>query len=60
MQSGILTIGGTNTNYGGGWNWNSSTAGLMMECLDNTQIAIHDAGNRISSLMYFIGNKLIK
>ena len=55
MQSGSLTIGGININYGGGTNWNVNTAGLMLECLDNTEIAVHDAGNRVSSLMYFEG-----
>jgi hypothetical protein len=32
MQSGSLTIGGINANYGGGNNWTANTAGLMMEC----------------------------
>jgi microcystin-dependent protein len=57
MASGSLTIGGTNVNYGGGTNyWNSSTAGLMMECADNTEIAVHDAGARVASFMYYSGN----
>ena len=46
MQSGSLTIGGTNANYGGGNNWTTNTAGLMMECQDNTEIAVHDSGHR--------------
>jgi hypothetical protein len=32
MQSGSLTIGGSNANYGGGNLWNGNTAGLLMEC----------------------------
>jgi hypothetical protein len=28
----------------------------MMECQSNTEIAVHDAGNRITSLMYFQGD----
>jgi hypothetical protein len=54
MQSGSLTIGGVNANYGGGANWNTNTAGLMMECQTETEIAIHDAGQRIASFMRFV------
>jgi hypothetical protein len=28
----------------------------MMECQSNIEIAVHDAGNRITSLMYFQGD----
>jgi hypothetical protein len=42
-------------NYGGSSDWTSNTAGLMLECLNNTEIAVHDAGNRVASLMYFEG-----
>jgi hypothetical protein len=31
MQSGSLTIPGTDVSYGGGDLWNANTAGLMME-----------------------------
>jgi hypothetical protein len=56
MQSGSLTIGGTNANYGTGGNqWSSNTAGLMMECADYTEICIHDAGTRVTSFMYYDG-----
>ena len=27
-----------------------------MECLDNTEIAMHDAGNRVASFMQYLGN----
>jgi hypothetical protein len=50
-----LTIGDQLLNYGGGSNWTSNTSGLMFECLNNTEIAVHDAGHRIASLMYFEG-----
>jgi len=56
LQVGALNIGSTDKNYGGGSNeWNSNTAGLLLECLNNTEIAVHDNGTRISSLMYFEG-----
>jgi len=55
MASGSLTIGGQTLNYGGGNNWTTNTAGLMLECENNTEIAVHDAGHRIASLMYFEG-----
>ncbi len=54
-QTGSLTIGDQLLNYGGGYNWTANTAGLLFECLNNTEIAVHDAGNRIASLMYFEG-----
>lgn len=57
MAPGSLTIGGIDRNYGGGNNWNSSTAGLLLEALDNTEIAIHDAGVRLASFMYYEGAK---
>lgn len=53
MLPGSLTIGSTNRNYGGGNNWNSNTAGLLFECSDNTEIAIHDANTRLASLFYY-------
>jgi hypothetical protein len=53
MASGSLTIGGTTSNYGGTTNWTSNTAGLMMECADNTEITIHDSGNRLASFMLY-------
>jgi hypothetical protein len=56
MSSGSLTIGDMNYNYGGGYNWTASTAGLLMECLSNTEIAIHDAGTRVVSFMQYVGD----
>jgi hypothetical protein len=56
MARGSLTIGNISQNYGGGNQWNSSTAGLMMECTDATEIAVHDSGASIHSLMYYSTN----
>ena len=53
MAPGSLTIGGNDRNYGGGTNWNGNTAGLLLETLDNTEIAIHDSGLRLASFMYY-------
>jgi trimeric autotransporter adhesin len=56
MQKGSLTIGDVYLNYGGGVSgWNTNTSGLMLECLNNTEIAVFDAGQRVSSLMYYEG-----
>ncbi len=55
MQDGSLTIGDQNLNYGGGVNYNTNIAGLLLECADNTEIAVNDTGSRISSLIYFSG-----
>jgi hypothetical protein len=55
MANRSLSIGDTASNYGGGTSWNSNTAGFMMECLNNTEIAVHDAGARIASFMYYEG-----
>jgi hypothetical protein len=56
MTAGALTIGGTNTNYGGGSGWNANTAGLLFETAANTEIAVHDANHRIASLMFYEGD----
>jgi len=53
MAPGSLTIGDTTFNYGGGSMWNNNTAGFMMECADNFEMAVHDAGVRIASFMYY-------
>ena len=57
MQAGSLAIGDTLLNYGGGSSWNTNTAGLIMECLNSTELAIHDAGDRVVSFMYYSGNR---
>lgn len=57
MSRGSLTLGSIDQNYGGGTGqWNASTAGILMECLTHTEIAVHDAGQRVVSLMYYLGD----
>jgi hypothetical protein len=60
MRAGSLTIGNITQNYGGGTtSWNSAvegTAGLLMECLDNTELMIHDIGNSLHSFMRYTTN----
>jgi hypothetical protein len=57
MTGGSLTIGNINTNYGGGTgSWNTNTAGLLMECLDNTEFAVHDVNHSIHSFMRYTTN----
>jgi hypothetical protein len=56
MAPGSLTIGGIDRNYGGGSGWTTNTAGLLLETLDNTEIAVHDSGRRLASLMYYEGS----
>lgn len=58
MASGSLTIGGTSTGYGGGRGWGSSTAGLLLEAKGTTEIAVHDAGTRLASLLYYNDNSI--
>lgn len=55
MSSGSLTIGSINKDYGGGTGWSTNTAALLLEAKDNTEIVVHDSGNRLTSLMYFEG-----
>ena len=58
MKSGSLTIGGINDDYG--WNtnaWtNTNVAGLLLECSNDTEIAVHDSLNRVVSQMAYKGN----
>jgi len=57
MSAGSLVIGNNTDNYGGGTtSWNANTAGLLMECLENTEIAVHDSGNSIHSFMRYTTN----
>ena len=39
MASGSLTTGGTNAKDGTATSWSASTAGLLMECSDYTEIS---------------------
>jgi hypothetical protein len=56
MTTNTLTIGNSTGNYGGGSGWNTNTAGLMFECIDHTEIAVHDAGNSVHSFMWYYQN----
>jgi hypothetical protein len=62
MRSGSLIIGNVNANYGwgtGSWNANGNgTAGLLLECLDHTEIAVHDNGARLVSLFAYYANAI--
>lgn len=55
LTTGALNVGDYNRNYGGGSAWNANSAGLLLECLDNTEVAVHDNGTRIASMLYFEG-----
>jgi hypothetical protein len=55
LTPGALLIGDINSNFGGANDWRTNMAGLMMECLDNTEICVHDAGHRVTSLLHFTG-----
>jgi hypothetical protein len=66
MQSGSLTIGDTLFNYGyqfyqtlptaDGPNWTTNTSGLLMECLDSTEIAVYSSGvDKVASLIGYQG-----
>ncbi len=50
-----MTVGDISLNYGGGNNWNTNTSGLILECLNNTEMAVHDSGKSIASfqVMYY-------
>ena len=59
MQTGSLTTGGVNLNYGTGGNqWSSNTAGLMMECTVYTEMCVHDANTRVDFLCIMIEIKV--
>ena len=56
VAAGALCIGDTNTDYGGSTGgWVANTAGLIMECSNNTEIAIHDNATRVASFMQYVG-----
>jgi hypothetical protein len=55
MARGSLTIGSVTSNFGGGTSWNANTAGLLLETASNTEIAVHDAGTRVASMVYYEG-----
>ena len=56
MADGSLTLGNRDANFGGGAaGWTTNSAGLLMECMDNTEIAVHDNGARVASIAYYEG-----
>ena len=70
MQSGSLTIGDTLLDYGNifyetpptydGPNWTINTSGLLMECQNNTEIAVHrNSDNKVLSLLCYVGGATI-
>jgi hypothetical protein len=42
-------------DYGNATGWSTNTAGLLMECLNYTEICVHDSDTRLASLMYYDG-----
>jgi hypothetical protein len=56
MKPGSLTIGSIVESYGGGTDWTSNTAGLMLETVADTEIAVHDSYSRVASLMRYEGD----
>jgi hypothetical protein len=56
MTAGSLAIGNITQNYGGQSGAVANLAGLMMECSDNTEIAIHDANTSLHSFMRYTSN----
>ena len=56
MTAGSLTIGNITQNYGGQSGAVANMAGLMMECSDNTEIAIHDSNTAVYSFMRYTTN----
>jgi len=57
MSAGSLTIGNTSASFGGGTTgWSSNTAGIMLETNANQEIAVHHAGARVASMIYYRGS----
>jgi hypothetical protein len=54
MASGTLTIGNITQNYGGFTNVSSNMGCICLECLDNTEIIIHDSLNGSFSFMRYV------
>jgi hypothetical protein len=60
MKPGSLKIGNITQNYGSSGNYSTDNMGcIVLECLDNTEIALHDSGNANHSLIrYTTGNNI--
>jgi hypothetical protein len=60
MKPGSLTIGSCSASYGGStrrWEDNN-VAGLLLETVNNTEIAVHNHNKRLASLMYYEGGEV--
>ena len=55
MESGSLTIGSVSKPYGGQNGQVSNLAGLLLQTNGKTEIAVHHAGKRFASLLYYDG-----
>jgi hypothetical protein len=56
LQPGALNIGRTDLNYSWGGTWNSNVlTGILANCLDQWEFAIHDSGSRVVSPFLFVG-----
>ena len=56
MQPGALNIGRTDTNYNWGGSWSGDVrSGILANCADNWEFAIHDSGERVVSPFAFFG-----
>ena len=60
MTSGSLKLGNITQNYGSSGSGSTTNMGcIVLECLDNTEIALHDSGNANHSLIrYTTGNNI--
>jgi hypothetical protein len=60
MTSGSLKLGNITQNYGSPGSGSTANMGcIILECLDNTEIALHDSGNANHSLIrYTTGNNI--
>jgi hypothetical protein len=54
MASGTLTIGNITQNYGGFTNVSTNMGCICLECLDNTEIIIHDSVQGTFSFMRYV------
>ena len=59
MTAGSLSIGNGTQNYGYQSGVVANMSGLLMECVDYTEIAVHDAANRVASFMAYFNNKFL-
>ena len=57
LRNGALAIGDISNDFGGNTNeWASdNVAGLLMHCKHKTEIAVHDWGTRLASLLFYEG-----